>query len=58
MLSCPSLLAMQMASDMWAWKPIFFSSLPMCFFFVGATISNMQREIRTLQQRLAELEKK
>jgi hypothetical protein len=50
-------LSMQIGSDSWAWKPMFYCFLPMCFFFVGGTMVDMQREIRELSQRLAQLER-
>jgi hypothetical protein len=40
------------------WRPAFFAFLPMCFFFVGTATTQMQRELRALQQRLTELELK
>jgi len=40
------------------WRPAFFAFLPMCFFFVGAATTQMHRELRTLRQRLTELEQK
>lgn len=51
-------LSMQIGSDSWAWKPAFFCFLPMCFFFVGAATSQMQREIRELRKQLTELQEK
>jgi hypothetical protein len=40
------------------WEPAFFSFLPMCFFFVGATISEMRRDIRELTKQVSELREK
>lgn len=40
------------------WQPTFFAFLPMCFFFVGSSMTQMQRELRELRQRLSELEQK
>jgi hypothetical protein len=51
-------LSMQTGSDSGAWKPAFYSFLPMCFFFVGAVTSQMQREIRELRKQLTELQQK
>jgi len=45
-------------SDAGWWRPAFFAFLPMCFFFVGAATSRMQREIRELRRQLAELQEK
>ena len=45
-------------SDTGAWRPAFFAFLPMCFFFVGAATSGMQREIRDLRKQLTELQEK
>jgi hypothetical protein len=39
------------------WRPVFFSFLPMCFFFVGSATFQMQRELRSVRQRLTELER-
>jgi hypothetical protein len=49
-------LSMQIGSDSGAWKPAFYSFLPMCFFFVGAATSRMQREISELRKQLTELQ--
>lgn len=51
-------LALQTVSDSRAWQPAFFSFLPMCFFFVGATTSHMQREIQELRKQLTDLQEK
>mgnify|MGYP001213421574 CR=1 FL=1 len=51
-------LSMQIRSDSGDWKPAFYCFLPMCFFFVGSTTSQMQREIRELRKQLAELQQK
>ena len=40
------------------WKPVFFSFLPLCFFFVGAATSSMQLEIRELRKQLTDLQEK
>jgi hypothetical protein len=40
------------------WKPMFFSFLPMCFFFVGSATWQMQKEIRELRRQVAELQDK
>ncbi len=40
------------------WQPIFFSFLPMCFFFVGIVTFGMHRELRELRKRLDDLEQK
>jgi len=37
------------------WAITFLCNLPMCFFFMGAPIARMQREISALQKQLAEL---
>lgn len=55
---CLMALSMQIGSDSFAWKPAFYSFLPMCFFFMGMATSNLQREIRELRQRVSELEQK
>lgn len=49
-------LSMQIVSDSGAWKPMFYCFLPMCFFFVGGTTSQMQREIQDLRKQLADLQ--
>lgn len=53
---CLFALSMQIGSDSWVWKPVFYCFLPMSFFFVGATTSHLRREIRTLRQRLTQFE--
>ena len=40
------------------WKPVFFSFLPMCFFFVGSATSQMQKEIQELREQVADLQRK
>jgi hypothetical protein len=40
------------------WKPMFFSFLPMCFFFVGSATWQMQKEIRELRKQVAALQDK
>jgi TRAP-type C4-dicarboxylate transport system permease small subunit len=43
-------------SDLKAWEPAFYSYLPMSFFFVGAVVYSMQREIRELRGSIAKLQ--
>lgn len=43
--------------DGW-WRPAFFAFLPMCFFFVGAALLQMHKEVQSLRERLAQLEQK
>lgn len=38
--------------DGFGWKPVFFAFLPICFFHVGATTLNLQRQIRDLRSQL------
>jgi len=40
------------------WKPAFFSFLPMCFVFVGASTWQMQKEIRLLRKQVTDLQAK
>jgi hypothetical protein len=42
-------------SDYGGWASGFLCSLPMCFFFVGAGMSEMRREISELRKQVAEL---
>jgi len=51
-------LVMQSDSSTGAWQPAFFSFLPMCFFFVGANTSAMQREIQELRKQVNDLQEK
>ena len=55
-----SLIALfaSVGSDAGWWRPTFFAFLPMCFLFVGAVTSQMQREIHELRKQLAELQEK
>lgn len=39
-----------------AWQPAFFCNLPLCFYFVGAMTTQLQREIRDLQAQVAQLQ--
>jgi hypothetical protein len=41
-----------------SWRPAFFCFLPMCFFFVGSALLQMHRQVRSLQERLEQLEQK
>jgi hypothetical protein len=41
-----------------AWIIPFLCFLPMCFFFVAAVTSNLQREIRELREQVAKLQEK
>jgi hypothetical protein len=40
------------------WKPVFFSFLPMCFFFVGSVTWRMQKEIQELRKQVSDLQVK
>ena len=41
-----------------AWAIPFLCFLPMCFFFVAAVTSNLQREVRDLRDQVAKLQEK
>jgi hypothetical protein len=41
-----------------SWVITFLCFLPMCFFFVAAVTSNLQREIRELREQVAKLQEK
>jgi hypothetical protein len=56
-ISLIALFASSGSSAEW-WRPAFFAFLPMCFFFVGAGTSRMQREIRDLRTQIVELQGK
>ena len=45
-------------SDSRFWEPAFFAFLPMCFFFVGAATSQLQRDILELRKQVSELREK
>jgi hypothetical protein len=55
-----SLIALygSVVSDAGWWRPAFFAFLPMCFIFVGAATSRMNREIRDLRKQLARMQTK
>lgn len=38
------------------WKPVFFSFLPMCFFFIGSGTLRMEKEIRELKKQIKDLQ--
>jgi hypothetical protein len=52
-----SYTALYSSSDNY-WRPVFFSFLPMCFVFAGISLWQLQREVRGLRERLAQLEQK
>jgi hypothetical protein len=41
-----------------SWNIVFLCFLPMCFFFVAAVTSNLQREVRELREQVAKLQEK
>lgn len=55
-----SLLALigSISTDAKWWQPAFYAFLPMCFFFVGASMSQIHREVGELRKRLGQLEQK
>jgi hypothetical protein len=53
-LSLLALFGSTVSESKW-WQPAFFAFLPMCFFFVGAATSQMQREIRDLRKQVLQL---
>jgi uncharacterized membrane protein len=53
---CNSTLSHIATSEMKVWEPAFYSFLPMAFFFVGAVVYLMQREIRELRGIIAKLQ--
>jgi len=42
--------------DAAAWRPAFFSFLPMCFVFVGFAMMNMRKELSELKTKIELLE--
>jgi len=52
-LSLVALGAVLFAPSTAALAPVFLCFLPMCFFFVGSEVRNMQREIRELRAQLS-----
>lgn len=53
---CYSTLSHIAPSELKVWEPAFYSFLPMAFFFVGAGVHYMQREIRELRSTVARLQ--
>ncbi len=53
---CYSALWRLSGSDMKVWEPVFYSFLPMCFFFGGVITFRMEREIRELRDVVAKLQ--
>lgn len=53
---CHSTLSNIAPAELKSWEPAFYSFLPMAFFFVGAVVNFMQREIRDLRAAIAKLE--
>lgn len=56
-LSLIALFAATGSPDAGWWRPAFFSFLPMCFFFTGSVTFQLNREVRELRQRVAELDR-
>jgi hypothetical protein len=56
-ISLIALFASTRSPDPGWWRPVFFAFLPMCFYFVGSAMTQMQRELRSLRHRLTELER-
>jgi hypothetical protein len=55
--ACISLIALFTPSwSAGALNPVFLSSLPMCFYFVGVVTSELRSEVDRLRKQLAELE--
>ena len=52
-----SLITLSNCSNMGPWAPAFFCFLPLCFFFVGAAIWQMRREILELRKQLSQLQR-
>ena len=50
-------LTVAIGRDYGGWAIGFICFLPMCFFFVGASMSRMQREIQDLRRQIAELQR-
>jgi hypothetical protein len=50
-------LTVVIGRDYGGWAIGFLCFLPMCFFFVGALTSQMQREIQDLRKQIAELQR-
>jgi len=57
-ISFMALFASVVSPDSGWWRPAFFAFLPMCFLFVGSATAQMHRELRSLRQRMIELEQK
>lgn len=44
-------------TDVGGWAIVFLCFLPMCFFFVGSVVSDMQAQIRDLRKQIEDLGK-
>jgi hypothetical protein len=55
---CYSTLSLIAPTDLKSWEPAFYSFLPMSFFFVGAAIHYLWREVRSLRSTIAALQAK
>jgi hypothetical protein len=53
---CYSTLFRIAQSEAKSWEPAFYAFLPMVFFFVGAVIYQLQRQIRELRATVAKLQ--
>ena len=49
-------LSFSNGSNVGGWAVVFLCFLPMCFFFVGAATSQMQREVLELRRQVAEMQ--
>jgi hypothetical protein len=53
---CLPIVIIRISGD--AWVIPFLCFLPMCFFFVAAVTTNLQREVRELREQVAKLQGK
>ena len=50
-LSVLALVGVTSSGDGGWWEPAFFAFLPMCFFFAGAVMAMMGKEIKALKEK-------